>query len=307
MAWLTGNQRNLTARFGDRILWRRFRGFRIGDRVTALIPLDEVSARAISSSVVVRCRISLRRTVAAKAEGRPGTILEISTAERGQRNSPSTVGRCLEDDLWPALDGTGRVVVCADRWIVWFRVDRRHGRSGERRTVRGRQSAGAAPDLSGQRLGTISPFHAMSSDADSGALSPVLRRFFSIGYGLALAAAAAVVFSIARSTSRLTQGARQVERGNLDHRVPVKRQDQLGDLARSFNHMTDSVQYMLVGRGRERAVGPRARVGAGDPAEPAAGPPPRVGAASVRATFQPAAEVGGDYFDVFSLLTIASW
>ena len=49
--------------------------------------------------------------------------------------------------------------------------------------------------------------------------------------------------------------ARQVELGNLDHRVPVKRRDQLGDLARSFNHMTDSVQSMLADVAEKERLG----------------------------------------------------
>ena len=59
-----------------------------------------------------------------------------------------------------------------------------------------------------------------------------------------MATSATMILSITRSTSRLTAGARAVERGDFDHRVPVKRRDQLGDLARTFNHMTDSVQSM---------------------------------------------------------------
>lgn len=38
---------------------------------------------------------------------------------------------------------------------------------------------------------------------------------------------------------------REVSRGNLKHRVPVKRSDELRDLAQAFNDMTDRIRAML--------------------------------------------------------------
>ncbi len=43
----------------------------------------------------------------------------------------------------------------------------------------------------------------------------------------------------------LTEGVREVSKGNLDYRVPLKRSDELGELAKTFNAMTDRIQNML--------------------------------------------------------------
>lgn len=43
----------------------------------------------------------------------------------------------------------------------------------------------------------------------------------------------------------LDAGVRQVSQGNLKHRVPVKRSDELRDLSEAFNAMTDRIQSML--------------------------------------------------------------
>jgi len=43
----------------------------------------------------------------------------------------------------------------------------------------------------------------------------------------------------------LDAGVREVSQGNLKHRVPVKRSDELRDLAEAFNDMTDRIRSML--------------------------------------------------------------
>ena len=43
----------------------------------------------------------------------------------------------------------------------------------------------------------------------------------------------------------LGEGVREVGRGNLRHRVPVKRSDELRDLAEAFNDMTDRIRGMI--------------------------------------------------------------
>jgi signal transduction histidine kinase len=43
----------------------------------------------------------------------------------------------------------------------------------------------------------------------------------------------------------LDEGVREVSQGNLKHRVPVRRSDELRDLAEAFNDMTDRIRSML--------------------------------------------------------------
>jgi sigma-B regulation protein RsbU (phosphoserine phosphatase) len=120
-------------------------------------------------------------------------------------------------------------------------------------------------------------------------------------YGIALLMAGTMIAFITRSTSRLSRGAAEVARGNLDYRIKVTRRDQLGDLAAAFNGMTDSVQDMLdqvadrerlareleLAREIQESLLPDRHL--------------RHGPFTVHATFRPATEVGGDYFDIFPL------
>jgi len=128
-----------------------------------------------------------------------------------------------------------------------------------------------------------------------------VATFFGVVYGMGVVVAVLMIFSIVRSTARLTRGAREVGRGNLDHRIPVRRHDQLGDLAASFNQMTASVQDMLSDVAEKERLARELELAR----EIQEGLLPdrhlRLGALELHATFRPAAEVGGDYFDVFQL------
>ncbi len=121
---------------------------------------------------------------------------------------------------------------------------------------------------------------------------------FGALYLIAVGFAAVMILRIATAAGRLTRGARAVAAGDLDHRIPVKRRDQLGDLAVSFNAMTESVRGMLSDVAeKERLAGEmelarEIQESLLPPRELTSGP------LAVVAHFRPAAEVGGDYFDV---------
>jgi HAMP domain-containing protein len=113
--------------------------------------------------------------------------------------------------------------------------------------------------------------------------------------------AAVLVVAITRSVGRLSAGAEAVGAGRFDHRVPVRRRDQLGDLAVAFNAMTASVERM-VGEVAEKErmaseleLARQIQEGLLPAATLVHGP------FTVHAVFEPAAEVGGDYFDFFPL------
>ncbi len=62
---------------------------------------------------------------------------------------------------------------------------------------------------------------------------------------LILAGAFFVIRHILRPVKWLNTGVKEVGRGNLKHRVPLKKSDELRDLAAAFNDMTDRIRDML--------------------------------------------------------------
>ncbi|HPC82414.1 MAG TPA: SpoIIE family protein phosphatase [Thermoanaerobaculaceae bacterium] len=128
-----------------------------------------------------------------------------------------------------------------------------------------------------------------------------LGILFAVLYAIVVGFAVVMIVSITRSTARLTRGARAVAAGDFGARIPVKRRDQLGDLAVAFNTMTAAVDRMLhevADRERLRREMELARE-----IQQSLLPATHLVHAglAISAHFLPASEVGGDYFDVFPL------
>jgi sigma-B regulation protein RsbU (phosphoserine phosphatase) len=70
--------------------------------------------------------------------------------------------------------------------------------------------------------------------------------FFGVLELLAFLLAIRLSRTITQSIADLYEATTQIDRGRLEHRIPVRRKDQLGSLATSFNTMTGSLAELLV-------------------------------------------------------------
>jgi signal transduction histidine kinase len=81
--------------------------------------------------------------------------------------------------------------------------------------------------------------------------SLVLQRWLGLGGGvlllalLALLASSWLAASLTRPLAELRQSALEIAKGNLALRLPVERDDEIAELALSFNHMAERVQAMI--------------------------------------------------------------
>jgi signal transduction histidine kinase len=92
------------------------------------------------------------------------------------------------------------------------------------------------------------PAVALLQRSYDGALAPLFslrRRIIVIGLGslgVALGLALAIAQRIDKPLQTLVAGTKQIMAGNLSHRVPEQRKDELGFLARSFNRMSAELE-----------------------------------------------------------------
>jgi len=125
---------------------------------------------------------------------------------------------------------------------------------------------------------------------------------FLVVYGVALVLGLLLARSITRSVHSLSVGTLKLQQGDFGHRIAMGSRDQLGELAESFNHMSRGIQDLLRERGEKERLEEELRIARQIQMSllPAQGsvtvPGLRVAGLCI-----PAAEVGGDYYDLLPL------
>lgn len=124
-----------------------------------------------------------------------------------------------------------------------------------------------------------------------------IASFFALLELFALLMAAGLSRTITHSVRELYLGTREIDRGNFDHRIVIKRKDQLGALASSFNTMTASiVDLMAQQREKERLLS-ELSIAREVQANLFPHSPVSLPGFEIHAVCQAARTVSGDYFD----------
>ena len=118
---------------------------------------------------------------------------------------------------------------------------------------------------------------------------------------VALVMGFALAKSITGAVHELFTGTERVRRGNFSHRIRVETQDQLGELAGSFNAMTGSVADLLKQSAEKRRLEEELRIARDIQMSLLPSGPVTIPGLAVTAMCRPAREVGGDYYDFMPL------
>src|ERR1044071_1318535 len=120
-------------------------------------------------------------------------------------------------------------------------------------------------------------------------------------YFIATAFAAVLIFSISRAVNRIEKGTRAVERGDFSYRIRMKRNNQLGAMAQSFDRMTESIVSLLVTVAEKERLQSEIEIAATIQRNLLPREGPKFRGVSFSAHFEPTTSIGGDYYDVFNL------
>jgi serine phosphatase RsbU (regulator of sigma subunit) len=107
--------------------------------------------------------------------------------------------------------------------------------------------------------------------------------------------------SITGSVHELFVGTERVRQGDFTHKIGVKAQDQLGELAESFNSMTASIEDLLLQAAEKKRLEEELRIAHEIQMSLLPQGPLVMPGLSVTALCVPAREVGGDYYDFLPL------
>ena len=125
----------------------------------------------------------------------------------------------------------------------------------------------------------------------------ILSGILLFVYLVALALAFGLVASITRNINRMSRASAAIAQGNFSVRVNTKSKDQIGDLARSYDGMADSIQRLLLDTARKERL--EGEIAVARTIQQKLLPPASAELAglTVLAQVLSVAEIGGDYYD----------
>ena len=129
----------------------------------------------------------------------------------------------------------------------------------------------------------------------------VLAVLFAIVQGSAIVMGGALARSITYAVHELFVGTERIREGDFTHRIRVNSQDQLGDLADSFNRMSGSIEQLLHVQREKQRLDDELRIAREIQKSLLPIRPPTVAGLSLADLCEPAREVGGDYYDFFEV------
>jgi sigma-B regulation protein RsbU (phosphoserine phosphatase) len=133
------------------------------------------------------------------------------------------------------------------------------------------------------------------------ALLSVVGGAFLVIEIVALGAGLALARSITGSVHELAEGTERVRQGDFTHKIAVTAQDQLGELAQSFNSMTASIEGLLREAAEKKRLEEELRIAHEIQMSLLPQGPLQMPGLSMTALCVPAREVGGDYYDFLPL------
>jgi sigma-B regulation protein RsbU (phosphoserine phosphatase) len=146
-------------------------------------------------------------------------------------------------------------------------------------------------------------FGAQADSYVSGLLqfTAALTILLMVVYALAVLFAAVLIFSITRAVNRIEKGTKAVERGDFTYRIAMKPRNQLGEMAQSFDRMTESIATLLVNVAENERLQSEIEIAASIQRNLLPKEGPQFRGVSFSAHFEPTASIGGDYYDVFNI------
>ena len=120
-------------------------------------------------------------------------------------------------------------------------------------------------------------------------------QFVAMVMGLALAR------SITGSVHELFVGTERVQQGDFTHKIPIRSHDQLGELAKSFNDMTRSIEDLLQQKQEKERLEQELKIARRIQMSLLPQGAMVMPGLTITAHCEPAREVGGDYYDFLPL------
>jgi phosphoserine phosphatase RsbU/P len=125
----------------------------------------------------------------------------------------------------------------------------------------------------------------------------VIGGLLLIAEVLSLSLGVSLTKTITRSVADLYEGTLKINSGDFSHRIPLRSQDQLSELASSFNRMTDSVQKLILESKEKERLESELEIAREVQSQLFPRQIPQLQTLELSGSCQPARMVSGDYYD----------
>ena len=129
----------------------------------------------------------------------------------------------------------------------------------------------------------------------------ILTTMLIFIYMVAVMFAGVLIYSITRAVNRIEKGTKAVERGDFTYRIGMRPHNQLGEMAQSFDRMTESIGSLLTNVAEKERLQSEIEIAATIQRNLLPKEGPLFRGVSFSAHFEPTTSIGGDYYDVFNL------
>lgn len=120
-------------------------------------------------------------------------------------------------------------------------------------------------------------------------------------YVIAVLMALSMIYSLSRAVNRLSSATEAVRAGDFSRRIPVRRHDQIGELQRSFNHMTDNLESLIETATQKEILEKELEIARDLQESLLPAEVPATDRVEFSTLFEPSAAIGGDYFDILRI------
>jgi serine phosphatase RsbU (regulator of sigma subunit) len=236
----------------------------------------------------------------AQIEDHSGMTIRVSTTTTKERRPRRTGGVHVSVDGDDDSDTQDLIYRSAFRKIVWFDL-----------TTIPKWETGVEDSHHELATTIVNPvqnlFHYYFGASADKYVNVLVKVIFGITimllllYMVAALFAAVLIFSISRAVNRIEKGTKAVERGDFSYRIGMKPRNQLGEMARSFDRMTESIASLLQNVAEKERLQSEIEIAASIQRNLLPKEGPRFRGVSFSAHFEPTASIGGDYYDVFNI------
>jgi serine phosphatase RsbU (regulator of sigma subunit) len=117
-------------------------------------------------------------------------------------------------------------------------------------------------------------------------------------YAVATLMALFMIYGLSRAVNRLSKATAAVRKGDFSVRIPVRRQDQLGELQRSYNEMAANLEQLVASTALKESLEKELQVARELQQSLLPSSLTTTEAVELASYFEPSAAIGGDYFDL---------